>query len=203
MKNLIFLVLSLMLLTTLNAQQTETLFNRARVIGAFGAPIVEFGIGDGSKIGGSVGGGGALIIDNFFIGGYGMGSSDIDDLFNDDEFELSLGHGGFWVGFTTPSHKLIHLYSSLKVGWGAINIRYSNDDFEASDGVFVVTPDLGLEVNIFRWFRVGTTIGYRFVDGISSTDVNKDDFRGLIGGITFRIGGFGSWHRHSNKWREN
>ncbi|MEO1518583.1 MAG: hypothetical protein AAFV95_26440 [Bacteroidota bacterium] len=200
MKQVILLAFAIGFAIQIQAQQTQTLFNRARVVGAFAAPIVEIGIDDDLR-GNAAGGGAALIIDNFFIGGYGIGSSDLDDLFDDnDDLRLSIGHGGFWVGYAAPSHKLIHLYSSAKIGWGAVDIEFDGSNVDAKDGIFVVTPELGLEVNVFRWFRIGTTLGYRFVDGISNENINKDQFQGLIGGLSFRIGGFGNWHRHSSRW---
>jgi hypothetical protein len=56
----------------MSAQQ-ETLFGNVDVWGGFGGPIFEISsIADESIV--SVGGGGALIMDNFFFGGYGIGT---------------------------------------------------------------------------------------------------------------------------------
>ncbi len=197
MKKQIFFLALTVLSTGLFAQKHETLFNKARVVGAFGAPIVEFGLYDGDDIGTSVGGGGALIIDNFFIGGYGIGSSDFtDQLFdNEDIFRLDLGHGGFWLGFTTPHYKMVHVFSSVKLGWGALGIEFDDEDLDYDDGIFVVTPELGLELNIFRFFRIAATAGYRHVEGIRDNgNVAADAFNGMVGTLTFRFGGFGHWH---------
>jgi len=54
----------------LEAQKTETLFGRAKSIGAFGGPIVEYHY-SGNDVDVLAGGGGALIINDFWIGGYG------------------------------------------------------------------------------------------------------------------------------------
>ena len=195
-KQILFFVL-VFLTSSLFAQKHETLFNKARVVGAFGGPIVEFGFGDGNEFGTSAGGGGGLIVDNFFIGGYGLGGTDFsDEIFeNDDIFRLDLGHGGFWLGFTTPHYKMVHVFSSVKLGWGALGIEFDNEDFDYEDGVFVVTPELGLELNIFKFFRIAATAGYRYVDGIRDNgNVATDAFNGMVGTLTFRFGGFGSWH---------
>lgn len=177
--------------------QHETLFGKARVLGGFGGPIVEFGIGNDLNT--AVGGGGGIIISNFFLGGYGLGSLDFQKILDDDEVEqLDLGHGGFWLGYAYKPHKVVHLFTSTKIGWGALNIKFDdpNQEFSDLDQIFVVTPELGIELNVFRWFRVGATGGYRFVDGANEArGYTNDDFGGAIGTLTFRFGWFG-WRRN-------
>ena len=197
MKNWIILIALCVTSFNLMAQQQETLFNRAHVIGAFGGPIVEYNhITDEVEL--SVGGGGALIIDNFFIGGYGMGTADESFLNNQDRIKIDLGHGGFWLGATFQQHKLLHLYSSVKLGWGAVGITFEDDDLDYADAVFVVAPEVGIELNIFTWFKVAATGGYRWVDGIDEGlgGISKDQFDGYSLNLTFRFGGFGHWHNH-------
>ena len=188
----ITLTLALLLSLGLSAQQ-ETLFGRARVVGGFGGPIVEIGLDDSYST--SIGGGGGLIINSFFIGGYGMGSLDFETLLEQDgDLEsLELGHGGLWLGFNVASNKLLHLYASTRVGWGAVDVQFDNARFEDYDQVFVLTPEVGIELNITRWFRAAGTIGYRYLDGVNDgREYSNDDFRGTFAGITLRFGGFGS-----------
>lgn len=45
--------------------------------------IIEMGLGNDMMI--VVGGGGGVVIDNFFIGGYGVGSIDFECLIEDDD----------------------------------------------------------------------------------------------------------------------
>lgn len=195
MKKLIVLVFCSFLGLSVFAQH-ETLFNRARVVGAFGAPIVEFGLND--QINTSVGGGGGIVIDNFFLGGYGLGSIDFEALFDNDDIEqLEIGHGGFWLGYAYRPDKLIHLYSSARIGWGAVNVQLNDNNvrFSDLDKIFVVTPEIGVELNITGWFRLGATAGYRWVDGTNeSLGYTDDDFSGGIGTLHFRFGWFG-WRR--------
>lgn len=193
-KNLIVMLLSF--LAVQGFGQTETLFNRARVIGAFGGPIVEFSEFKGESIT-SQGGGGGLIIDDFFIGGYGIGSFQIDDLTDDNnEVEMEMGHGGFWLGYTFRSYKLVHIFASTKLGWGGIDISIDDEGFESNDNIFVISPELGVELNIFRWFKIAGTAGYRQVTGVNEAlGQTNEDFSGLTGTLTFRFGGFGDWKR--------
>ena len=182
---------------SLFGQQQETLFGKSRVVGAFGAPIVEYNFAtDPVQI--SVGGGGGIIVGDFFFGGYGMGSTNNSWINDTEPFKVDLGHGGFWVGGSYPSHKLVHFFSTLKIGWGAVNIQFHNDDLKVDDNVFVLEPEAGLELNIFRWARIAATAHYRWVDGINPavSGIDRNYYNGFGANLTFRVGGFGSnWKR--------
>ena len=173
----------------------QTLANSTGRHGFFVSPIVEYGNLD-DKWNTSVGGGLAFIAGDFFIGAYGLGMVE-DDWFDEDLEQLDMGHGGFWLGYVTPQSRALHLFSSVKAGWGAVNIDF-DDGFDDSDTFFAVTPEAGLEVNIFSWFRVGATVGYRFMNGLEdSANFNRDNLEGMTGALTFRIGGFGR-----ERWRD-
>lgn len=196
-----FITLTLALFFTIAlGAQTQTLFNKTRVVGGFGAPIVEIGFDKNYNT--SVGGGGGLLINSFFLGGYGMGSLDFEELLNEDGSieSIDLAHGGIWLGFSVPTHKLIHFYASTRIGWGAIDIRTRNSVFDDLDQVFVMTPEAGIELNVTRWFKLAGTVGYRYLDGVNqNSPFSNDDFKGTFAGITLRFGGFGS-HWHNNDW---
>lgn len=193
MKNALLLLAAILWVVAANAQ-TETLFGKAKVVGGFGAPIYEVGLNN--KLGVSVGGGGGVVINSFFIGAYGLGSTDFTGLVNGqhDIKKLDIGHGGLWLGFAFPSRRLIHLYTSARIGWGAVDVNFNDPqlDFRDVDQIFVATPEIGLELNIARWLRVAGTAGYRFVNGTrTNTSYSDKTFSGGIAGVTVRIGGFG------------
>lgn len=192
MKNWL-IILACLAATAVTAQQ-ETLFGRARVVGGFGAPIIEMGLGN--KLNTAVGGGGGVVINGFFLGGYGVGSVDFEQLFDQGEVEvLDIGHGGFWLGGTFKSHSLLHIFSSAKIGWGAVNVQLDDNNvtYRDLDKIFVLTPEIGLELNVTRWFRIAGTAGYRWVDGVNENHGYKnEDFSGGIATLTFRFGWFGS-----------
>lgn len=172
--------------------QHETLFNKVKLRGAFGGPIHEWGIGENA--GNSVGGGGAVIFNNFFIGAYGMGEFDFDRVLVDDIEDLRMGHGGFWFGATFPTYKLVHGYASLRTGWGAVNIDLNDPSYSPNDtdAIFVVTPEIGLELNVTQWFRMSGSVGYRSVSGVSNNfGYDNKDFSGATAALTLRFGWFG------------
>lgn len=196
MKRMILIFASIALMTPLFGQH-ESLFGQARVVGAFAAPLVEISMNN--QFGTSVGGGAALVINNVFIGGYGMGSTNFEQLLeNGDIDQIDIGHGGFWLGFTLSPHSLLHLYGSGRIGWGAVNVRLDDPflRYDDLDKIFVATPEIGLEMNIASWLRAYGSIGYRYVDGVSeSRGYTNDDFSGTVIGIGVRIGWFGN-RRH-------
>ncbi len=196
MKKILLITMLGMFSLSLMAQH-ETIFNKARVVGGFGGPIVEFGLNN--KLNTSVGGGGGLIINSFFIGGYGLGSVDFDQLIETDDVDvLDIGHGGFWLGGTFRPHKVIHAYGSARIGWGAVNVELNDtgQTWRDLDKIFVLTPEIGVELNLTKWFRVAGTVGYRYVSGTNEArGYTDDDFSEAIAGVTLRFGWFG-WRRN-------
>jgi hypothetical protein len=196
MKQFIFSLSAILLLTSglqAQVQQSEALFDHARVRGAFAAPLFEWGLNN--DLGSATGGGAGIVIDNMFIGAYGLGSIDFQDFIETGDIQsVKLAHGGFWIGGNWPSHKLLHFYSSAKVGWGALDIEVDDPflTYRDLDKVFVLTPEIGLELNLTRWMRLSGTVGYRYLNGVNANQAfSNEDFRGTTAGITLRIGWFG------------
>jgi len=185
---------------TLLPAQHEALFDDVSSLGAFGGPILEFSSINGQLVA-DVGGGGALILDEFFIGGYGMGTdypevsfeTEIDGELTQIDADIDFGHGGLWFGYVRDIEQKMHLYSSLKVGWGRADLEHDIADLP-SDRLFVLTPEIGIELNMTKFFRIGLTGGYRIVNGVSRLPgLDNQDFSSPTVGITFRFGGFGSY----------
>lgn len=202
MKKLIVVVVLLVVGTSLSQAQEETLFGRSHSAGFFFSPMVEYSMLD-SEVRASSGGGLGLVIDNFFIGGYGLAAVDVDALINDnaESLEVDIAHSGLWLGYVFPSHKLVHLYTSVRGGWGLVNTTFDNNGINNGDRIFVVTPEAGVEVNLFRWLRLAGTVGYRQVNGVNNSisGLTNSDVSGVTGGLTLRIGAFGRHHRHHHR----
>lgn len=183
--------------------QDETIFGEVDRIGAFGGPIFEFSdFGDNPNT--AVGGGGALILDNFFLGGYGMGSIDFSDIQFDSLTApglqgLNFGHGGIWLGITPKQEKAIHPFASVKLGWGKVEYEVTpnpaEDSEKVKDRVFVVTPEVGVEFNVFDFFRLAASANYRLTDGIDENlnGLQDKDFSKFGATLTLRFGGFGNY----------
>lgn len=203
MKNSIFILFLTLLAAQAFAQSWDdrrdrTLFNHSQRGGFFVSPIIEYSDFD-EEITTSVGGGLAFVAGDLFFGAYGLGVADYDRLLDDNFNSLEMGHGGFWLGYVVPQHHAVHLFTSVKAGWGAVEIKFNGEpDYE--DAFFALTPEAGLEVNFFSWLRLAGTVGYRFMNGLNeSPNFDKDAFQTMTGALTIRIGGFG--RRHS-RWQD-
>jgi hypothetical protein len=188
-------------LFTLEAQyQEKTLLKETKLWGGFGGPMFTISRAGGDWGGGS-GGGGAVIMDHFFLGGFGQRESFGSRRFDGENYELEVNYGGIWLGLVTPSHKMVHSYFSMKLGSGTTRYdQRGNGGVYASDGVFVVMPEAGVEVNINRWFRLAATGGFRFVGGFGGLDVLKNTaFNSPVLGFTLRFGGFGFYDNYDNR----
>jgi hypothetical protein len=124
-----------------------------------------------------------------------------------DHLQVTFGHGGLWLGYNFMPNNPVHFVVSLKAGGGAasiVNTEFRLDEYEQYiDYVGVLKPQVDVEMNLFRWFKISFGVGYRFVTGIGdatyynsqSEEVryfDKNDFNAPYGSVTFLFGGFGS-----------
>lgn len=193
----IFFALGFMVFTVSAFGQDETLLNLSDNIsvGGFGGPM--FGIGSingNSAISG--GGGGGIVLNDFFIGGFGGGASvdgiDIGEV-SIDNYDVSMGYGGLWLGYSFLDNKVVHPYASLKLAAGGTEASHSNLETMVDEQSFwLIEPEAGIEVNITSWMKLCLTAGYRGVSGIDEDALlNNSDFSGFTGGLTARFGFFG------------
>jgi len=171
----------------------QTLFNHARIRGGFGGPMFSWSQVN-NQTGYGAGGGGGVVIDQFFVGLFGMGETFDTPVVGENQ--LVLGYGGLWMGYSFPTHKMIHLYTSLKLAGGGATVTNFEDDWnydeDLHDITFVAIPEAGVELNVTRWMRIGGTVGYRFVQGFDGWgSYGKNDLNALTYGLTFRFGWFG------------
>jgi len=194
---MIVLIVTSLSVVTLSAQH-ESLFDDWENLGGFGGPILEFSSING-QLTADVGGGGALVFDEFFLGGYGMGTDypeivitrEIDGAILDINYDIDFGHGGLWMGYVQQVERKTHLYTDLKIGWGRAELEHEKYQLP-SDRLFVLSPSAGIELNMTSYFKIALTGGYRFVRGISRLpDLDNQDFSSPTGSITFRFGWFG------------
>lgn len=169
------------------------------------------------------GGGGAVLLNQtFYFGGYGMGLStrhnygtiSMTDKYGEentyDDLYTSFGHGGFWLGYLHKSYKPVHFGASTKLGWGSLamtndiyNQNYNEYEYYqiVNDGVFVITPQVEVELNLLKWFKINASAGYQIVTGVDKTYTDLSgqtqqffeakDYSKPMFDLTFAFGGFG------------
>jgi hypothetical protein len=160
-----------------------------------GGPFMQFTTVDGSFTH-MMGGGIALILSDFWIGGYGIGTTnqipvDRDKIETNDG--LNIGHGGFWMGYSLFGDKAIHVSLSSLVGWGSLSL----EDYWVSDPLFAVVPTLEVEFNITQFFRISTGATYNLYTLVNLEDptgsgrgYKSSDISGPGGFLAFKFGWF-------------
>jgi len=165
----------------------EVLFGQATKVRGFIGPVFELtSIAD--EFTGMAGVGGGVMLDNFFLGGCGVGLIDNTQITQD----VQLSYGGLLLGYTFLSNKTLHPSISALMGMGSVS---SPDYLFDDDNVFVLSPTIELEINFTRFLKVSVGASYRFVGAVSENgamleNYNNRDFSGPAGIISFRFGWF-------------
>jgi hypothetical protein len=196
MKNAIAILFFSVATTALVAQKDQTMFSDVDRIGGWGAPLFEY-TDLQNEVEVVTGGGGALVLNDFYLGGYGMGTASYTAPNELADETLKFKHGGFWIGYTPIQHRVVHPYASVRFGWGKANYHLvedltGNELDKHRSSIFVTTPEAGLEVNVFSFFRIAATASYRWVNGFDGYGgFQGDDLSSFGATLTLRFGGFG------------
>jgi hypothetical protein len=230
MKSIHSLAVLMVLLTASTAlfsqekPQTEYLLDMKKVkISGFGNTFSELSMVDGNAAYSSGGGGAFLFNYKYFFGIYshdlvsGHRREDIYPATHNPSINpmapsfvhnrIRFNHGGLWFGYIHNPHKLFHWGGSIKTGLGSIglfdrDIDFRDFDDHHRDWVGVVTPEIDVEVNVARWFKINAGIGYRMVYAVNnSTYTNSlgesvrlfksSEFSSPTATIKFMFGSFG------------
>jgi hypothetical protein len=167
-------------------------------------------------------GGAVLLNQTLYFGIYGMGLStqhgrDGFTMINNsgtpvtyEQVYTQFAHGGFWLGYIHKSSKPVHFGASTKFGWGGASL--TNQQFSSgydepynyysivTDEVFVFTPQIEVEVNLLKWFKMNASAGYQFVTGLDKYYINENgnqvdffnssDFNQPVFNLSFVFGWF-------------
>lgn len=197
MKKSFLLLFILAVGTTVFSQEKEyrtILDNQDLRISGLGGPFMQFTTVAG-EFGFMMGGGGAVLLDNFFVGGYGLGLTNaIPDYVNDNPGDqLTLGHGGFWLGYSLYGNKPIHVAFSTMIGWGEFGITQSDEYYPyLRDNIFVLAPTVELEANVTRYFRIGAGVSYNIFTMVDESmhGYTNSDLSAVAGFLSFKFGWF-------------
>lgn len=124
-------------------------------------------------------------------------------LFTEKTGEIKLsGFGAPIVGFCSTEDE----FGVMVGGGGAVSLvdeDYDFDDHEDEIGwdvVFVLTPELQVEVNLMKWLKLNFGAGYQFVSGVNNTYItpqgdeamfyDKNDFNSPIFNLSLMTGSF-------------
>lgn len=197
MKKATFLAIILAVSLTAFSQDREfqTVFdNQSLRVSGLGGPFMQF-----TSIAGEfahmMGGGGAVLLDDFFIGGYGLGltNSIPDYVGGNTNDRLSLGHGGFWLGYALFGEKPLHVTFSTLIGWGEFGIMAWEGYYPyVRDKIFVMAPTIEAELNLTRYFRIGVGATYNIYTMVDENmhGYTNSDLSSPGGFLSFKFGWF-------------
>ena len=197
MKKAFFLALILATCLTVFSQEKEfkTVFdNRDVRISGMGGPFMQFTSVAG-EFGHMMGGGGAVLLNNFFFGGYGLGLTNvIPDYVNQNPSDrLTLGHGGFWLGYTLFGDRSVHFTFSSMIGWGEFGVMQDYGTYPfVRDKIFLLSPTVEVEVNLTRYFRIGAGASYNLYTMVDENmhGYTNGDLSAPGGFLSFKFGWF-------------
>jgi hypothetical protein len=170
----------------------RTLLGDLDLSGAWGGPTYNYSsTGDDWAL--MRGGFGGLEFSEEFFLGYGGWKNREDFTTNEVSAispEFDFKHSGLIIAYTPFSDNAIHPRISAIFGPGKMEItdNFNNEGVGQSDRFLVGQATVGLELNLFQWFRLGVDGGYRFASGVENEFVTANDIGGAIVQVEARFG---------------
>ena len=193
MKRFLTILFTLSTLSVFAQRPNVLIGNDYESISGFGGVLLSFSSLDG-ELASYTGGGGAVLLDNsFYFGGYGLGLNDDRQInLNGVEYDVDFSHGGFMLGYNIKPTNVFHVTVGSKLGWG--NLEYTEDELinrsRFSDNVFVLMPEVALEMNLTHWFKFNVGVGYQAVIGTDDDFYDEGDVNSPTVGVSFLFGWF-------------
>jgi hypothetical protein len=146
--------------------------------------------------------GGWLIDHHLLIGAGGMGQALTVNapanavLEYPDVRNLEFGYGGGYFAYHFMPSYVVHPLASVLVGAGGLTLsnRHMRDPNDSggfnteSNGVFVVEPEVGVELNVVAFMRVQGTLSYRRTVGVDLPGLSDSDASGFAVGVSALFG---------------
>jgi hypothetical protein len=110
------------------------------------------------------------------------------------------GYGGFFVEPVIAPNFPVHISLPILIGGGGLTLndqtwhdyQWENNEFTPYDydAFFVIEPEVEIELNVVKFFRVAFGASYRYTSDIHMAKVPKDLMNGFNGSVTFKFGKF-------------
>lgn len=170
----------------------RTLLGDLDLSGAWGGPTYNYSsTGDDWSL--MRGGFGGLEFGEDFFIGYGGWKS--RESFTIDEVvtgapQYDFNHSGLIIAYSPFADNAIHPRVGALFGPGKMRItdNLNGEGVGQEDRFLVGQATLGLELNLFQWFRLGVDGGYRFATGVDNDFVTGNDIGGAFAQIEARFG---------------
>ena len=168
--------------------------NGIKLIGGFGGPSFAATKIDGGTTFMMGGGGAAVFSNNFFIGGYGLGTSSMvsnkSGLQGYQDYSIQREYGGPCIGYIYRPWKSVYVTFSLKTGFGDLQLNDKQENILIYDKVKVFTPQIEMDFHLFSvvFFSVGAS--YDYFPETNLANYTKNDFNKFKINCSFKFGFF-------------
>lgn len=112
-----------------------------------------------------------------------------------DNKRFDFKYNGGKLAYAFIPYRAIHPVLNFEIGRGRVTVTGL-----PKDEVLVLQPSAGVEINVFRWFRLGLEGGYRMVNNYDASGPLSDDkLSGAFGQATLKFGfSWGRFHKRSS-----
>ncbi|MDR1866521.1 MAG: hypothetical protein LBR08_13255 [Bacteroidales bacterium] len=145
---------------------------------------------------GHAGGDLALVLNNFFFGGYGSRSIEFhsldhrDDNYYEDK-QLGLSHGGIFTGVSFLSRRMVQYSVTTDVGWGYLLLRDNTTrEILSRDRINLIAPALQLKLNVTPFVQLCFGVAYQYLFGVDFHYMENVNFQGFASSLSVRFGWF-------------
>lgn len=123
-----------------------------------------------------------------------------DDIVLDqnDNQRFDFRFSGGRIGYAFLPYKAVHPLLNVELGRGRAKLAG-----EGNDDMFIIQPSAGVEINVFRWFRIGMEGGYRFARNVDYASLSDSDLSGPFAQASLKFGfSWGRYHKRTD-YRKN
>lgn len=190
---LLVLLLLIPALTTLSAQKEETILGErgwglSGLWGGYAHQLTQYDDQEAFNSGGFFG---FEFGKSLTLGWSHTRLRDEVQLRNNETRQFDFRYNGGKIGYAFIPYKALHPVLNFEIGTGRAKLSG-----EGEDKVLVMQPSAGLEINIFRWFRLGVEGGYRLVQNGDLTGITASQMSGPFGQASLKFGlSWGRYHK--------
>lgn len=190
MKTLALFFWSLLFSFALTAQHVILETTPKNKVYAFGGAIAEIAVDPHAGI--AVGGLGGVAVGDFMFGGFGMTAYYNRVNLEKFSYDKSISYGGLFTAYTLFAEEEAHLFANIRLGQGKVHLKsQENTGLDISDNIYVLNPEVGMEVNVSSWAKFIISASFRWVNGVDQgLGMTNADFENYAVGMTFRFGKF-------------
>lgn len=161
-----------------------------RINGGFGGPIFNSSI-IVTQPTLAIGGGGAMVFNNgLFVGGFGLGTSNLVPVNSKyPNYKLLVSYGGLWLGHLKQLKNNYSISTSLKTGFGTAKLNDESLNANFYDKMVVFTPEISISKRLNFYSSIELGAFYNIFTGINFKDYHNKDFSNFGISLMFKFGG--------------